>query len=213
MKYLKKFLEKIVENDTMKLWHYSNKKITDYIKPGQEPNLHSNNPGISKCYFYTKEDGYKTDRMSHLDYKYICYIPKEQIYDIDKNKNKYSGTLEMEIPKKLMADGYTAWIHNLRLGENNSIVESFKPVKISESYMRTEGGEWVPLDWKKEDYKVGTIKINNDQFDVYQKDGFLNRLSNLYYLPEPNNIGYKKPIYDYMSKDIKFFDDYKDKYL
>lgn len=239
MKKYKKFIEN-VSNDKylvdlskltiidgkVKLWHYSPIKILDdHISISNPYNLNSVAEfkawGRSRCFFYATEDGILYDKGVKSNYEYICYIDENKIYDLNRNSSitnpninlEYSESTYENLYKSTLDDGFTAWTYNLDKNPNAPIVVSFENVKISESYMKTPSGQKVSFNWEPKDYIVGNFKIDNNIFDVYQKDGFIKHINNLYYIPELNNKNYKRPIYDYMLKDINFIDNYKNDYM
>jgi hypothetical protein len=241
MKTYKKFLENAVTStekvydvdlskftivdNKVKLWHYSSVKITDGIISISKPhNIYSNSEysewNKSRSFFYATNNGVLYDKGVQSAYEYVCYIDVNKIYDINKNaciitpdrKLGFSAGSYEELYKLTSDVGFAAWTYNLAANENVPIVISFEDLKISESYMKTAGGERVPFDWIPQDYIVGNIKMNDQIFDVYQKDGFSLNLTNLYYNPEPNNKGYKRRLDEYIIKDIIFLPQYKNIY-
>lgn len=205
-----------IENGMVKLWHYSSSDITDgVVSISQRQGLHSKGEfsawGRRRAFFYATEDGYRFDKLPSTDYKYICYIPLEKIYDINSNPNNYEGTWEEEY-KQSSSDGYTAWAYYLGKNKKAPIVISFEDVKISEAYEQAPGGGYREKDKEILDYKIGTINVDGEEMIIMQKDGYLKTLTNTYLTeeedPKEAMVSYKSSLPQYMWSDVNISQEY-----
>lgn len=206
-----------VEDGKLKLWHYSNKDFDSTIRIDLPPNLHSVNEfkawGKGRSFFYATEHGYESDVAFNKDYLYICHIDMDKVYDINKNPNNYPEEEGYNFFESLLNhsinDGYTAWIYNLDKNDRSPIVVSFVDVPITEKLKWSNRGEYLPTDQETEDEKVGTIMIDDEEWDVYQPADELVDITNLYAKQEDSD--YKRPI-DF-PKNINFTAEQRRKYL
>jgi hypothetical protein len=124
--------------DDVKCYHYSGEDFDDYITTRGKRGFHSKNEykvwGRSRVFFYLTESGISYDAGVSSDYKYISYIPKDKIYDINKNPDGYEFSSLEEVYQRTSENGYTAWVYNLGKNPNAPIVVSFVDVKISEKF-------------------------------------------------------------------------------
>lgn len=230
-KILKEELEKKVypvnwdiidfKDGSVKCYHYSDKSFDDYVKISGQRGTQSKSEfkewGRSRSFFYLTEGGLSKDKGISNRYKYISYIPINEIYDINKNSNNYdkSGGWE-NIYRQTSEDGYSAWVYNLGGYENAPILISFKDVPISEKYMMLESGMYKLEGEELEDEVVGTILKNGREMLVLQKQYYPTHVTNLFaILPNDLNkkIRYESPIEHFEVKDIKFKDGFMGKYI
>jgi len=210
-----------IENGMVKLWHYTSANITDGIISINQPHgLHSMDEfrawGRRRSFFYAIEDGYRFDKLPSIDYKYICYIPLEKIYDINYNPNNYKeGTYEEEYNQS-SSDGFTAWTYYLGNNEEVPIVISFEDVKITEAYETAPGGGYREKDKEILDYKIGTINIDGKEMIIMQKDGYIKTLTNTYLTeeedPKEAMSSYKISLQQYMWSDANISPEYIEDY-
>jgi hypothetical protein len=208
-----------IESGKVKLWHYSDKDITgnkiSINKPrGLQSKVEFQAWARPRSFFYATEDGVYLDKNVPILYKYICYLDKNKIYDINENPHNYEGSFD-EIYKKAYKDGYTAWIYNLGGKKNIPIVISFDDVFIADAYKKTLGGIYVPKDRKLEDYKIGKLKINGELWYVLQKSDKIMSLNNCY-LRKPEDMNsssmFKKQIPEHLLKNIEIDKKYQKYY-
>lgn len=119
----------------MRLYHYSNQYIKDYINP----NLFGHNNytsgdlkvcGINRSFYYTEADIIPEHRFKHCQYKYIIDIPDNDIYDLRADDlkliDRYNGNISdilLYIKKH-----YKGCIYNL----GYDIVILFEPITYRE---------------------------------------------------------------------------------
>ena len=158
------------ENGEVKCYHYSDKSFDDYVKKSGQRGLQSRYEfkewGRSRSFFYLTEGGISKDKGISNRYKYISYIPINEIYDINKNSNNYdkSGSWE-NLYKQTSEDGYSAWVYNLGGYENVPILTSFKDVPISEKYTMLKSGMYKLEGEELEDEVVGSSQPgSNDEY-------------------------------------------------
>ena len=209
------------ENGKVKCYHYSSKSFDGSVKVNGVRGRHSKEEfktwGRSRSFFYLTEGGIYFDKGISNTYKYISYIPINEIYDIVSNSNNYdkSGSWE-NLYKQTSEDGYSAWVYNLGGYENVPILTSFKDVPISEKYMMLKSGMYKLEGEELEDEVVGTIFKNGREMLVLQKQYYPIHVTNLYAI-YPKDIDekyrYESPIYDYQVRDIEFKDEFKSKYI
>lgn len=193
----------------VKLYHYSQHKIeTEFITPKGIQNLHSRSEfkawGQSRSFFYTSESGVVFDKGVSSDYKYVCFIPLNEIYMIDINPLNYLGTLSEKylLSKK---DGYTAWMYHLSGDETYPlIVVSFEPVKILNSYKLTNKG-YILLNEKLDDFIIGEL----ENYYVVQNKENIDNLLNCYLknIDDENDIN---KLENYQWRYIKLYPEFKD---
>lgn len=207
-----------IERGKIKLWHYSDKEITDNIVPKSPSGAHSKDDRAEwskpRAYFYATEAGVDFDKGVPKTYKYICYIDKKKVYDPNKNPEGYTGDFDEKL-KQMYDDGYTAWIFNLGGNPKVPIVASFEEVPISESFVQQGGIDSYVPNRELVDYKVGEIEIDGKLWYVVQEDGAIQSLANCY-LRDPDEWGtnsrYKKPLPEYLFKYVKIDKKYKGLY-
>lgn len=200
-----------VEGGKLKLWHYSDVEITDgAISTKGKQGLRSRGEfqewGKERAFFYAVEDGYKYDKGVSSKYKYVVYIPVSKIYNMSENPNKYKGSLG-DMHKQSVRDGYTAWMYNLGANRKAPIVISFKDVKIAEAYEPAKGGGYKPLGEEETDYIVGRIVKDDEEWFIYQRDGYAKNLTNTYLSQEedPREAmdSYQEDLPVYMHKEAQ----------
>lgn len=210
-----------IENGMVKLWHYSVHNITNGVVSIDQPNgLYSTSEfkawGRKRAFFYGTEDGYAFDKLPSTNYKYICYIPLEKIYDINYNPNNYTEVTYEEEYIESSEDGYTAWSYYLGNNEEVPIVISFKDVTISESYEKSPGGLYIEKDKELLDYKIGNINVNGVDMIIMQKDGYIKNLTNTYLTeedePKEAMSSYKGTLHQYMWSDVNILPEYIEDY-
>lgn len=202
----------------IKLWHYSNKNITNKkITINNTPGLQSGEFkewGKGRSFFYGVEGGNEYDTGISDKYLYICYVDYKKIYDIDVNKNRYVGTFQ-DMYEQSFSDGYIGWTYNLSGNKNVPIVILFVDVKISEAYVRGNGGVYVDKDAKFVDYKIGNVVIEDTEYVVFQKGGYIKNLLNTYIVSKKDSnkkSPYRKRLPEYMWKHVKLLPKFKSDY-
>lgn len=208
----------VIENGGVKLWHYSDKKITGAISVSGKQGLQSREEfkiwGRSRAFFYAAEDGISFDRGVSNTYLYICHIPVSKIYPVNENPNDYkvpsSEHYWESIYQQAIKDGYTAFIYNLGNDEKAPIVVSFVPVKIDEAYKPAPGGGYMPMDKKLADFPIGEY-IDNDGTKMYlmAQDGYPENIGNTYGSEKPRKLPYQ-PSASLYYDSVKFYDQFKD---
>lgn len=213
----KNFIKSLtVENGMVKLYHYSDKKITSgFISVNKPYNVHSQNEftawGKSRSFFYVNEDGYRYDKGIKPKFLYVCYIPVTDIYPINDNPYKYEK-FESDLNqydsyfKQSWDDGFTAWGYFLGGNKKAPIIVSFIDLPISESYKFSKGGLKVPMEDEELDYRIGSILIGDEKYFVMQKGGYPLTLLNCYLTDERNPKkamkSYQKTLEVYMWDDL-----------
>lgn len=210
-----------VKNGLVKLYHYSDKAITDtHISTRKSPGLQSIGAfkmwGRSRAFFYGKKDGYKYDHGISTDYLYICYIDKNKIYNVYDNPKNIKSDLKKHAKEsfylKTKELGYSAWYYYLDNNLKCPIVISFEPVQISLALKKTYSG-YIPLHEKNLDYPIGYIELNGEKWFVMQKSDYIKSLYNTYLTkesdPEIAMKTYKKPLEYFNWKKVNFYDEYE----
>jgi len=210
-----------VEGGELKVWHYSNVEITDGVistrgKQGSQSKGEFQVWGKERAFFYAVEGGGKYDKGISDKYMYIAHIPVDKIYNISKNPNGYEGSWG-EMYAQSSKDGYTAWMYNLGANKKAPIVISFVDVPIDEAYGPAKGGGYQPLGKEDVDYIIGTIVKDDEEWYIYQRDGYIKSLSNTYLSQEEDateaSESYQEdlPVFMYKEANIapKYVSDYQ----
>jgi hypothetical protein len=209
------------ENGEVKCYHYSSKSFEDVVKVSGVRGKHSKEEfstwGRSRSFFYLTEGGIYFDRGVGNLYKYVSYVPVNEIYDITSNSNNYDMSMGWDsLYQQTSVDGYSAWVYNLGGKSNVPILVSFKPVPISEKYEKTLSGSYRIVGEDLKDVVVGNINKEGEDLLVLQRSDRPVNVGNLYGI-YPKDIDekyrYESPIYDYQIRDIEFKDEFKRKYI
>lgn len=215
-----------IEDNMVKVWHYSNKKIEDgVISINTSANQYSRREyktwGKDRSFFYCTESGYIHDNIGRgHEYFYVGYIPLNEIYDMNNNPENYEHepgeVFENGLLEFTRDLGYTAWIYNLSGNPKAPIIISFVDVEISEAYRKTGRG-YIDMDENTEDYKIGEITYRErgarkaKTWDVMQPGEKLVALGNTY-LKRGKDVKTHFGGETYLHGGIKFLPEYENDY-
>ncbi len=209
------------ENGKVKCYHYSSKSFDGSVKVngvrGSQSKEEFKTWGRSRSFFYLSEGGIYFDKGVGNLYKYVSYIPVNEIYDIISNSNNYDMSMGWDkLYQQTSEDGYSAWAYNLAGKSNVPILVSFKSVPITEKYENRLTGSYKIVGEDLKDIVVGEIVKDGKSLLVLQRSDRPVNVGNLYGI-YPKDIDekyrYESPIYDYQIRDIEFKDEFKSNYI
>ena len=210
-----------ISNGEVECYHYSNKDFDDFIKVTGIRGKHSKAEFAewrrSRSFFYLTEGGVYSDKGVGSTYKYISYVPLNEIYDITKNSNGYDISKGWDyLYQQTSEDGYSAWVYNLAGNSNVPLMVSFLDLPIVKKYIKTNYGGYKQVGVELSDVVVGNINKGGKDLLVLQRSDRPVNVGNLYGI-YPKDIDekyrYESPIYDYQIRDIEFKDEFKSNYI